>query len=146
VAATPDVARVEPARDPDHHFTGGTRMPKFLLIIGGADLDKRSGNPEFAQRILERYRAWIGEMRDAGRFIDARKLYDQTGRRLTIRGGEIMDGPFIEAKDAIGGIFTIEAESLDEATEVARSCPGLDLQNGYVEVRMIEEPRAAIPG
>ena len=61
-----------------------------------------------------------------------------TRRVGTIRGGEVIDGPFIESKDAVGGIFVIEAASLDEATEIARSCPILQLQNGYMEVRVIE--------
>ncbi len=113
-------------------------MPEYLLIVGGADMDKRNGNPEFAPRMLERYTAWMRELRESNRFVDSRKLYDQAGRRLTFRGGEVIDGPFIESKDAVGGIFIIQADSLDDATEVARSCPGLDLQHGYVEVRAIE--------
>ena len=113
-------------------------MPEYLLIVGGADMDKRSGDSVFAPRMLERYTAWMQSLREHGHFIDSRKLYDQTGRRLTFRGGEVLDGPFIESKDAVGGIFIIDAASLDEATEIARSCPGLDLQHGYVEVRLVE--------
>lgn len=116
-------------------------MAKYLLILGGADLDKRSGNPDFRPMMLERYLAWVRGLSERGQFVESHKLYDQTGRRLTIRGGEVIDGPFIEAKDAVGGIFVIEAASLDEATEVARACPALDLQNGYVEVRAIEASR-----
>jgi len=114
---------------------------KFLLIAGGADLDKRGGNPAFLPVMLQRYMAWIQELRDGGHFVGSHKLFDQTGRRLQIRGGDVIDGPFIESKDAVGGIFVIEASSLDEATRVARACPCLDLQNGYVEVRMIEVSR-----
>jgi hypothetical protein len=123
-------------------------MPKFMLIAGGADVDKRTGNPKFAPVMFERYMAWIQGLRDSRRYVGSYKLYDQAGRRLTIRGGEVIDGPFIESKDAVGGIFIIEAVSLDEATEVARSCPSLDLQNGYMEVRVVEvagEVRPATP-
>jgi len=117
-------------------------MSTFMLIAGGADVDKRSGNnPKLAPVMLERYMAWIQGLRDSGRFMGSYKLHDQTGRRLTIRGGEVIDGPFIESKDAIGGIFIIDAASLDEAAEIARSCPCLDLQNGYMEVRVIEVAR-----
>jgi len=118
-------------------------VPKFMLIVGGADLDKRSGNPEFLPAMLERYMTWIQGLRESGRFVMSEKVQDQTGRRLTVRGGEVIDGPFIESKDAVGGVFVIEAASLDEATEIARSCPGLTLQNGYVEVRLVEEKRPA---
>ena len=113
-------------------------MPEYLLIVGGADVDKRSGNLEFAPRMVERYAAWVRSLRESSRFVERRKHYDQSGRRLTFRGGEVIDGPFIESKEAVGGIFIIQAASLDEATEVARACPGLDLQHGYVEVRAVE--------
>ena len=119
-------------------------MAKYMLILGGADLDKRSsGNPELAPVMLQKYMSWISSLTANGRYVSSHKLFDQTGKRLTIRGGEIIDGPFIETKDAVGGIFIIEAVSLDEATAVARECPVLHLQNGYVEVRMIEEVRPA---
>jgi hypothetical protein len=121
-------------------------MPKFMLIAGGADVDKRVGNPKLAPVMFERYMAWIQRLRDSGRFVSSYKLHDQTGRRLTIRGGEVIDGPFIESKDAVGGIFVIEAASLDEAADVARSCPNLDLQNGYMEVRVIEVARPDASG
>lgn len=114
-----------------------------MLIVGGADLDKRGGNPDFAPVMFERYMAWVQGLVASGRFVGSEKLHDQTGRRLTVRGGEVMDGPFIESKDAVGGVFVIEAESLDAATEIARSCPGLTLQHGYVEVRLVEARRPA---
>ena len=120
-------------------------MAKYMLIVGGADLDKRSGNPALAPEMFKQYMAWIQGLRSSGRFVASEKLHDQTGRRLTVRGGEILDGPFIESKDAIGGIFIIEASSLDEATEIARNCPGLSLQKGYVEVRFVE-PKPTQPG
>jgi hypothetical protein len=116
-----------------------------MLIAGGADIDKRSGNPTYAPLMFERYMVWIQGLRDGGRFLGSYKLYDQTGRRLTIRGGEVIDGPFIESKDAVGGIFIIEAGSLDEATEIARTCPNLDLQNGSMEVRVVERSGDDVP-
>src|SRR5215510_7701926 len=113
-------------------------MPTFMLIAGGADVDKRSANATLRPLMVERYMRWIEELRERGQFVGSYKLHDQTGRRLTIRGGEVIDGPFIESKDAVGGVFIVEAASLDEATEIARSCPNLDLQNGYMEVRVVE--------
>ena len=113
-------------------------MTRYMLIAGGADLDKRSGNPAFAQTMLEAYSAWVRSLVAAGRLVQTYKLYDQTGARLSMRGGEIVDGPFIETKESIGGIFVVEAVSLEEATSLARECPVLQLQNGFVEVRPVE--------
>jgi hypothetical protein len=120
-------------------------MQTYLLIIGGADLDKRSGNPNFRPLMLERYLAWVHSLKERGHFVSSGKLDDRVGRRLTSRGGEVMDGPFIESKDAVGGFFLVRAASLDEAGDLARSCPGLDMQGGWIEVRLIEEQRPVLP-
>jgi len=116
-------------------------MSKYILILGGADLDKRSREGALGPVMLERYMTWMRELRESGRYVSSSKLHDQTGARLTIRGGEVVEGPFVETKEAVGGIFTIEADSLAEATAWARRCPVLGLQNGYVEVRLVEEVR-----
>jgi len=119
-------------------------MTKYMLLLGGMDLDKRSGNRDRQGAILERYMSWMRSLQEAGLYVSSHKLHDQTGKRLTIRGGEVVDGPFVETKEAIGGVFVIQAESLDAATAIARDCPVLTLQNGYVEVRVIEErPQAS---
>jgi hypothetical protein len=44
------------------------------------------------------------------------------------------DGPFAEVKEAIGGYFTIDVESLDEAIEVAQRVPAARL-GGAIEIR-----------
>jgi hypothetical protein len=41
----------------------------------------------------------------------------------------------------VGGVFLVEASSLEEAVSIARSCPTLSAQNGFVEVRVVEEVR-----
>jgi hypothetical protein len=114
-------------------------MAKYMLLLGGADVDKRSGNAALAPEMLKRYSSWLGALRESGRYLDSYKLRDQTGARLTVRGGEVVDGPFIETKEAVGGVFVIQAASLEEAVAAARGCPIFDLQNGYVEVRVVEE-------
>jgi len=49
-----------------------------------------------------------------------------------IRGETITDGPFIETKEVLGGVFVIEARDLDHALALARLTPIVD---GGVEVR-----------
>jgi len=111
-------------------------MPKFMLIIGGADLDKRSNNnPAIAPVMLERYLTWLKSLNG---LVQSYKLYDQTGARLTIRGGQVVEGPFVETKEAVGGLFVIDVPSLADATAAARTCPVFELQNGWIEVRAVE--------
>jgi hypothetical protein len=114
-------------------------MPKYALLLSGADVDKRSGNAALAPRMFERFSTWLATLRAGDHYLGSHKLHDQGGARLTVRGGQVVEGPFMETKEAVGGVFIIQATSLQEAIALARGCPTLDLQNGNVEVRLIEE-------
>ena len=114
-------------------------MAKYMLLLGGADLDKRGSNPELAPKMFQQFADWLGTMRERGQYLQSNKLQDRTGARLTVRGGQVVEGPFMESKEAVGGAILIEAPSLEEAVSIARSCPTLSLQNGFVEVRVVEE-------
>ena len=48
------------------------------------------------------------------------------------------NGPFAEAKDLVGGYLLVTAENLDDAAELARGCPILEVE-GSVEVRPIRK-------
>jgi hypothetical protein len=50
------------------------------------------------------------------------------------------DGPFVEVKELVGGYMIISAESLDEAIQIARECPGLVRPGSGVEVIEIHSP------
>jgi hypothetical protein len=58
---------------------------------------------------------------------------------VRVRGGKpsVVDGPYAETKEQLGGFFLIEAKDLDEAIELASSWPSARL--GSIEVRPIEE-------
>jgi len=45
-----------------------------------------------------------------------------------------MDGPYIESKECISGFYFLLADSLTEATEIAKGCPALDM-GASVEIR-----------
>jgi hypothetical protein len=113
-------------------------MAKYVLFLGGADLDKRSSNKSFAPEMYERYSTWMKSLRERRHYVASHKLRDQTGARLTVRGGQVVEGPFIEEKEAIGGVYFVEAGSLNEVIAIARDCPTLTLLNGYVEVRAVD--------
>ncbi len=51
-------------------------------------------------------------------------------------GRTVVDGPFAESKEAIGGYFMVQADTLEEAVAIARECPGL-AHGIKVEVRPV---------
>jgi hypothetical protein len=59
------------------------------------------------------------------------------GKVVTGRQKAIQDGPYAEAKDVIGGFSIIEADDLDEAAELSKGCPILEV-GGSVEVRPVQ--------
>jgi hypothetical protein len=62
-----------------------------------------------------------------------------TGARVSFTGGKpkVTDGPFVEAKEVIGGYWMIQVKSREEAIEWASRCPGSD--NEVIEVRQVHE-------
>ncbi len=64
------------------------------------------------------------------------------GARVVYRNGTttVTDGPFVEAKEVIGGYWLIDVKSKDEAVEWAKRCPAVKADSGAViEVRQIFE-------
>jgi hypothetical protein len=60
---------------------------------------------------------------------------DETATRVRVRDGKatLMDGPFAEAKEMIGGFYLLECETRDQAVAAARECPAAEWAT--VEVR-----------
>jgi len=112
-------------------------MGKYMMMFGGVDLDRRH-DAALAARTFEQFTKWIDTLRASGHFIQSHRLRDQTGARLSVRGGQVVEGPFMETKEAVGGVLMIESPSLEEAVKLARGCPLLELGNGYVEVRVVD--------
>ena len=61
------------------------------------------------------------------------------GARVSFSGGkpQVTDGPFIEAKEVLGGYWMIEVGSKEEAVEWASRCPASD--NEVIEIRQVQE-------
>ena len=114
-------------------------MSQFLYLIRreGADFSKYSAS-DF-QELLKKYQAWTQKLKNEGRFLAGEKLSNNLGKSLRGKGTEIIvDGPYADSKEAIGGYYLIEAKDLDEAVEVAKECPSLT-HGGSVEIREIDQ-------
>ena len=94
------------------------------------------------QAIIEKYSAWAGKLASQGRLAGGNKLQDGSGRAVRRANGKVAvtDGPYTEAKEIVGGYFIVEADSYEQAVELASDCP--HVENGVVEVREIEPTNA----
>lgn len=110
-------------------------MANFLYIFrGGGGMSRLS--PQEMQQSMQKWGAWIQALTKTGNFKGGDPLEDG-GKVLRGKKKVVTDGPYAEAKDLVGGYLLVSATSLDEATELARGCPGLENENGIVEVRQI---------
>jgi hypothetical protein len=88
--------------------------------------------------IYEEYFALSRELRERNAYVDGSELQPaSTATTVRVRDGEtaVTDGPFAETKEALGGYYLIEADSLDEAIEWAAKIPSA--RRGSVEVRPV---------
>lgn len=82
------------------------------------------------------FHAYARELDDAGVLISAEVLQPSaSATTVTLRHGapRVLDGPFTETKEQIGGIFVLELPDLDAALAWAEKCPSA--QWGTVEIR-----------
>ncbi len=113
-------------------------MAHFMFMLRGGDAEWNNYTPEQMQQEMQRYYDWGDQLRREGRYVGADQLKDG-GSTVTMRGGSaVVDGPYTETKDAVGGYYHITAADLAEANEVAKGCP-IILHGGIVEVREVVE-------
>lgn len=107
-------------------------MPEYaILLYSPAPADPADVPPEEIEAQI-RFGRQIEEL---GGRVHAPMALQASTTSTSIRGDLITDGPFIEAKEVIAGIFVLEARDLDHALEIARQCP--NVWTGGVEVRPI---------
>lgn len=118
-------------------------MPQFMVLLyDDPALQERWAGlaPEEMDRMVQRYGAWSGRLAAEGKLLGGEKLRDREGRVVRGAGKErtVVDGPFSETKELIGGFFLIQAGGYDEAVELTADCPHLE-HGGTVEIRAVEE-------
>ena len=113
-------------------------MAQYMLLIRGGEEALEEYTPEQFQQVIQPYIDWSRRLRDEGRHVAGEELASG-GRTLRKRNGSfVIDGPYAETKEDIGGFFIINAEDEDDALAVAKDCPAFN-HSGFIEVRRINE-------
>jgi hypothetical protein len=116
---------------------------KYLLLIYGNEKAAASMTPDAMTRMYTAYGAYTTALKESGVYVAGEALQPIT-TATSIRGAgaaaKVLDGPFAETKEQLGGFYMLNVPDLDAAIKWARRCPGTD--GGTVEVR----PVMAIPG
>jgi hypothetical protein len=106
-------------------------MSLFVCTIYENEESWVSADEATTNQIMEGHRAFGAKY---GERIKGGEALQPAASAKTIRGGSVTDGPFLETKEALGGYYVVEADSLDDAVEIAKEIPA---QFGGVEVREV---------
>jgi hypothetical protein len=105
---------------------------KYLVLFRSQPTsDQPRPSTEQMQQRFGAYKAWMEKFKDD--ILDMGDKLKSDGRLVTASG--VADGPFIEAKEVVGGYMLVSAESYDGAVEVVRACPAVDAPGALLEIR-----------
>jgi hypothetical protein len=108
-------------------------MANFLFLYRGNTDAHSKMSPEQIQDNMQKWGTWIRQALQQGWMTDPGDALTGEGRVVNAKK-LVTDGPFVEAKECIGGYSIVKADSIAAAAELAKGCPGL-LTGGTVEVR-----------
>lgn len=112
-------------------------MSYMLLIVEPTD-QRSARSPAEGREVYARMQAFAAELQEEGVLLAVESLASQaTAARVRTEGGRarVMDGPFAEAKEMIGGFFLLNCATREEAIGIAARCPAAEWCT--VEVRAL---------
>ncbi len=109
-------------------------MADFLFLIRNEGNPVAEMSPGQMQEHLDEWSTWMGGLAAEGRILSAKPLGEAA---RCVRKEVVLDGPYAEAKDVVGGYLLVQCEDMAHAVETARGCPAIAL-GSLVEVRETE--------
>jgi hypothetical protein len=110
----------------------------YLLLLYANEDGWTSMTPEQQQQGYAAYMAYTEALKKAGVYKGSNRLRpvaSSTTIRVTDGKSQVLDGPYVESKEQLGGYYMIEAPDLDTALAWAARCPGAS--HGTIEVRPV---------
>ena len=109
----------------------------YVLLIHEPNGQRAERGEQQGRVVYDRMLQWGESLRQRGvlRAAESLRTPDAESARVQVRGGKtsVLDGPFAEAKEMIGGFFLLDCKTRDEALAIAATCPAAEWAT--VEVR-----------
>src|SRR5437762_7764998 len=113
---------------------------RFMTLMIRKGYEKAAPGTTPDPKAVEAMMKYNETLKDAGVLLSLDGLHPpSSGARISFSGGKaiVTDGPFIEAKEVIGGYWMIDVKSKQEAIEWASRCPASDSET--IEIRQVFE-------
>jgi hypothetical protein len=111
---------------------------QFLILISGDEKAQANATVEQHNEIMAAYMKYSKDLAASGYMKGGEALLPSSkGTRISHKEGRrvVLDGPFAEAKEVVGGFYLIDTPTREEAIEWAAKCPGA--KYGSVELREV---------
>ena len=111
---------------------------QYMLLIYGDEAGLQTATETQIAQTMAAYRAYTEALRKAGVHVSSDRLKPiATATTVHVAGGKtvVLNGPYAETREQLGGYFLIDVPDLDAALSWAARCPGASM--GKVEVRPI---------
>jgi hypothetical protein len=111
---------------------------QYMLLIHSSETAQQAMTEQDVGRMLAAYGAYTEALSKDGVLVSANRLRpvsSATTVRVADGRTQVLDGPYAEAKEQLGGYYLIEAPDLDAAIAWAARCPGAS--HGTIEVRPV---------
>ena len=110
-------------------------MKEFAMIYRSEPMGEIKMTPEGNLVVSKEWENWMGGIAAQNKLVSPGMRLGNEGR--TIKPGNVItNGPYAEIKEIVGGLSIFRAESIEEVSEWAKSCPMLNV-GGNVEIRDI---------
>jgi len=122
---------------PDTDCQGDFIVQYLLLIFSNPQVFMKM-TPAEQQQGMAAYQAFTEALKQRGAYLGSNRLRmasDATTVRIEDGKSRVLDGPFVDSKEELGGYYLIDVADLDAAISWAARCPGASY--GAVEVRPV---------
>jgi hypothetical protein len=106
---------------------------KYLVFMRSTPSKKAPPTAEQMQQMYAAFGAW--QAKYSANIVDMGGRLKGAGKILRESG--VIDGPFAEAKEVVGGYMVVAADDYDHAIQIVRDCPGVVSAESTVEIREI---------
>ena len=109
---------------------------KYMLLIYRDEADMQAASKAQVEQTMGAYMAYTEALKKAGVYAGGDRLQPSSAAttvRVTGGKSKVLDGPYAESKEQLGGYYMIEVPDLDAALSWAARCPGAS--HGTIEVR-----------
>ena len=110
----------------------------YLLLIIEPTNQRLTRTETEGREVYDQMLRFGQDLKDRGVLIASQSLQSQArAARVQVRGGrsQVVDGPFVEAKEMVGGFFLLDCDTKQEAIAIAAQCPAAEWCT--VEVRAL---------